>query len=68
MHLLTKVFVENKAEDVVAKVIRIHFAAQGVGNVPEFLFELLFLSSAIVKFNDEYSSGWCPILEASKLS
>tara|TARA_B100001123_G_scaffold336580_1_gene380580 strand:+ start:304 stop:483 length:180 start_codon:yes stop_codon:yes gene_type:complete len=43
VHPLGKVFIENEAEDVIAKVIGAHFAAQGVGNVPELGLELLFV-------------------------
>ena len=40
-HLLAEVLVEDEAEDVVAKVVRAHLAAQGVGDVPEGGFEFL---------------------------
>jgi hypothetical protein len=42
VHLLAQVFVEDKAEDVIAEIVCVHFAAQGVGYFPELLFELLF--------------------------
>ena len=42
-HALGEVFVKDKAEDVVAEFVGVHLAAQGVGDVPELLFELFFM-------------------------
>ncbi len=38
-HLLAEVLVEDEPEDVVPEFIGIHLAAQGIGDVPELLFQ-----------------------------
>ena len=41
--LFRQVFVEDEAQYVVAELIRIHFAAQLIGDVPELSLQMLFL-------------------------
>ena len=43
MYPLGEVFVEDETEDVVAKLIRAHLAAECIRNVPEFGLEFLFV-------------------------
>jgi len=43
VHLLTEVLVKDEAQYVVTEVISSHLTTQGIGNVPELLFELLFV-------------------------
>ena len=43
MHALGEILVEDEAEDVVAEFISTHLSAQGVRDVPESGFEVLFV-------------------------
>jgi hypothetical protein len=43
VHAFREVFVEDEAQDIVAEFIGVHFAPEGVGDVPELLFELLLV-------------------------
>ena len=48
VYLFTEVLVKDEAEDIISKIIGRHFAAQGVGDVPELLFEFCFLGNGWV--------------------
>lgn len=37
-----QIIVEDEPENIIAKLIRIHLAAQGVGNIPKLLLQLFF--------------------------
>ena len=43
IHLCTEVLVKDKAQYIISEVIGTHFPAQGVGDVPQLLFEFCFL-------------------------
>jgi len=43
VHFFGQVLVKHESEDIVAELIGVHFAAQGIGNVSELGFELSFL-------------------------
>jgi len=43
VHFIAQVFVEDKSQDIIPEVIGAHLATQGIGDVPELLFEVLFV-------------------------
>jgi hypothetical protein len=42
VHLLAEVLVEDKSQYIITEVISAHLAPEGVGDVPELLFEFQF--------------------------
>ena len=47
MYTLGQILVENKTQHVIAELIRAHFAAHGVGNVPKLGLQRFLVSSDI---------------------
>ena len=39
MHLLTQVLIEDKAQDIIPKIVRIHLTPESICDAPKFLFK-----------------------------
>jgi hypothetical protein len=51
VHPFAQVLVKNKPQNIIPEIIRPHFSPQGVGNVPELLFQFLL---AVIRHNFQF--------------